>query len=136
MADLSITAGNVLKQANTMVVTGLAGETITRGMAVYKESTTNYIKKANAAAANTSTVVGIALNDAGLDQPISYATSGQIKPGATLTLGERYFLSDAAAGGICPSADVGSGSYVSYLGTAISTTILNLNIDNSGVAVA
>lgn len=136
MADLSITAGNVLKQTNTSVSNGLAGETITRGMAIYRESTTGYMKKANAAAANTATVAGIALNDAGLDQPIAYATAGQLRVGVTLTLGERYFLSDAAAGGICPSADVGSGSYVSYLGTAISTTILNLNIDNSGVAVA
>jgi hypothetical protein len=60
--------------------------------------------------------------------------SGPLTVGATMTAGVAYYLSDTA-GGICPVADLATGEYPSVLGIATSTTVLNVNIQTSGVAL-
>jgi hypothetical protein len=50
-----------------------------------------------------------------------------------MTAGKLYVVS-ATAGGIAPSADLTTGWRTSLLGIAISTTILDMYIINSGIA--
>lgn len=135
MADISITAANVVKGANAVTESGIAGETILAGQAVYRSSTTGKYMKAdsNSATAEARTARGIALNGASLDQPLQIQKSGDITIGGTLTANVGYFLSDTP-GGICPIADVGSGEYLCQIGLAKSTTVLALNIQATGAA--
>lgn len=113
----------------------VAGGTITAGMPVYKDAAdSNKYKAARANAAGTSTVAGIALNGASNGQPLMIQTSGNINLGATVAVGETYCLSDAVAGQIVPVGDIGSTDYVAVLGVATTTSIMPLNIINSGVA--
>lgn len=135
MADLTITAANVVKGSNAVVENGHAGETITAGQAVYLDTTTMkyMLADANAAGAAARQVRGIALNGASNNQPLAIQRSGDITIGATLTGGTTYYLSDTP-GGICPLADVGSGEYFHIIGIAKSTSVLGLSFAYSGVA--
>lgn len=141
MADLSITAANVVPGSNADTVVGTAGETITAGMVVYKSSTTNKWMKAdnNAATAEArgsdTSNVGVALTGSSLNQPLVVQKSGDITIGATVTAGTAYYLSDTA-GGIIPVADIDTaGMYYVLLGLAKSTTVLALDIQYPDVAV-
>lgn len=135
MADLTITAANVVAGADASTVNGTAGETITAGKAVYKSATTNkwMLADADSATADARTADGVALNGASLNQPIAVQTGGDITIGATLTPGVAYYLS-GTAGGICPVADIGTGEYVCLIGLAKSASVLDVSIQAPGVA--
>jgi hypothetical protein len=135
MADLTITAASVVAADNAVKESGLAGETITAGKAVYKSPTTKkwMLADSNSATAAAKTAGGIALNGASLNQPLTVIKAGDLTIGATLTAGAGYFLSDTA-GGVCPDADVGSGENVCQLGIAKSTTVLSVKIVAPGVS--
>lgn len=136
MADLSITAANVVADSTASRVTGTAGETIAAGKAVYKSSTTNkwMLADSNSATVEARRATGIALCGASLNQPVTVLTNGLVTIGATLTAGLAYYLSDTP-GGICPVADIGSGEYVCLLGLATTTAILNVGIQFPNVAL-
>ena len=135
MADLTITAASVLAGATSAKSSGVAGEAITAGKAVYLSATKKWmLADSNSATAAARKAGGIALNGAALDQPIDVQTSGDITLGAVLTAGTAYYLSDTP-GGICPLADVGSGEYVCLLGLAKSTTVLALDVQYPNVAL-
>lgn len=136
MADLTITAANVVAGADAARESGTAGETIAAGKAVYFSSTTKkwMLADSNSATAEARKATAIALNGASLNQPITVHKSGDITIGATLTAGTAYYLSDTP-GGICPLADVGSGEYVCLLGLAKSTSVLAVNIQYPNVAL-
>lgn len=135
MADLSVTAANTVTVSG-VTESGLAGETITAGQAVYLDTSSGkYLKSdADSATAAARGVRGIALNGASLNQPLAVQRSGDITLGATLTANTAYYLSGATAGGICPLADVGTGEYMVLIGIAKSTTVLSLGILATGVA--
>lgn len=136
MTDISITAANVLKGAGAVTEEGIAGATITAGQVVYRDSSDQKYKlaDANGASAAIRTPRGIALHGASDGQPlIIQRMSGEITIGATLTAGVTYYLS-SDPGGICPLADVGSGEYFVIVGIAKSTTVLVLGGLYSGVA--
>lgn len=136
MADLTITAANVIPGANATLVQGRAGETIAAGKAVYLDDTAKKWKLAdsNSATVGANKAGGIAVNGASLNQPITVQTAGDITIGATLVAGSEYLLSETA-GGIQPRADLGSGENVCSLGLAKSTTVLALNIQSPGVVI-
>ena len=135
MADLTITAASVVQGALARTEVGIAGETITAGMAVYKASTGLWMKAdSNSATAEARAATAIALTGSSLNQPIVVQTSGTITIGATMTAGIQYYLSDTA-GGICPVADIGSGEYVDLVGLSTSTTVMTLNFKYSGVSL-
>jgi hypothetical protein len=136
MADLVITAANVVAGSNANFDTGLAGETITAGQPVYRDTTTQKWMKAdsNSATSAARQPKGIALNGASLNQPLKVQTLGDITIGAAITAGTSYYLSDTP-GGICPFADVGSGEYVCVIGVAKSTTVLMLLFAYPNVAL-
>jgi hypothetical protein len=136
MADLVITPGSVIAGANATKIQGIAGETISAGQAIARDSVTRKLLKAdnNAANADLRTPIGIALHGASLDQPLMIQTEGDINLGAALTVGVPYFLGDAP-GGICPLADLTSGEFVTLLGIASSAANLKMKIVLSGAAV-
>lgn len=136
MADLTITAANVVKGSGSNVDYGIAGAAVIAGQAVYKDATTGKYLLAddNSATAAARIPAGIALNGAAINQPLVVHKSGQLTLGATLTPGVAYYLSDTP-GGICPVADLAAGEYSSIIGIAKSASVLDVNISSSGVSL-
>ena len=139
MADLSITAASVVAGNGAPTKTGTAGATIAAGEVVYLDTATTgkwQLADSDAASAEArgqTANVGIALNSAAANQPIVVQTGGTVTLGAVLTAGTAYYLSDTP-GKICPLADVTGGDYYVLLGLAASTSVLNLDVQYSGVA--
>lgn len=136
MADLSITAANVIAGDGADVEYGTAGAAITAGQQVYRDDDNRryLLADSNSATPAARRSRGTALNGAANGQPLAIAKSGPVTIGATLTAGVTYYLSDTP-GGICPVADVGSGEYPCVIGMAASTSVLNINIQSSSVAL-
>lgn len=133
MADISITAANVLPGPGAVVEDGAAGETIAAGKAVYKDATGNWmLADADSAVALARDAKAISLNGASLGQPIKVQKGGEITLGG-MTAGVTYYLS-GAPGGICPIGDVGTGEYFDIIGIAKSTTNMKLAFCYSGVS--
>jgi hypothetical protein len=125
MADLSLTAANVIMSAAGKKSDGIAGEAITAGDVLYKDSAdSNKLKLADANAAGKRGVVGIALNDAATGQTVSYCISDSaLAIGATVSIGYIAILS-GTAGAIAPAADAAAGMEVVILGVGVSTTAI------------
>lgn len=136
MADLIITASAVVKSTGAQTATGTAGVAISAGQVLYNDAATNTLKLADAdLSAAASTVVGIALDNAAANQPVTYITAGNLTLNAVLTAGKVYVLSATnTAGAIAPIADLASGWFTSILGYATNTTNLVISILNSGTA--
>ncbi len=136
MADLTITAANVIAGSNSSVVNGTLGATVTAGQVMYQDAADSRWKLAdnNSATAAIRIPQGIALNGGGSGQPVRVLLSGDITIGATMTAGVAYYLGDTP-GGICPVADLASGEYPAIIGIATSTTVLKVNITASGVSL-
>lgn len=133
MADLSITAANVVAGANAVTRRGVAGATITAGQVVQINSETGRYILSDADAAGTGSVreFHIALNGCANGQPITVLRSGDVTIGATVAGGTSYYLSPNP-GGIAPRADVLTGDVVVFLGVAKSATVLSFQPVNSG----
>jgi len=136
MADLSITAADVVADSEATLGSGTSGATITAGQAIYEDSSDSYkLKLADCDnTSTTATVKGIALNGASSGQPVDYITQGDLDLGATLTVGEIYVLS-GTAGGICPEADLATDDYVSIIGIATAADNISVKLHNSGAQV-
>lgn len=121
MADITVTAANVLKTAAT-IGSGTAGEAITAGQPVYLKASDSKLYKAQAdGTAEEVAAVGIALHGAGANQPLSYAGNGStLNIGGTTAKAITYCVS-AAAGGIAPMGDLTSGQRICELGHASAT---------------
>lgn len=133
MADLtSITA--VRPTANTTFTRVQYGATIAVGQPIVKSGTTYVLADANASAA-LAAAEGIAITPGVSGGYGLMATGGSIiLVGTTMVVGETYLASDTA-GGIMPNSDRSTGDYVTKLGTASTTTQLDLSIVATGVAV-
>ncbi|MDB5620512.1 hypothetical protein [Tardiphaga sp.] len=134
MVDLTITATNVLAGGNATTETGKAGVAITAGQVVYKEAATGTFKLADcdSATAEVKVPYGIALNGAGVGQPVVVATGGDVTLGAVLTAGLPVYLSETP-GGMRLTPD--TGDYVAMLGIAKTTSILAIRIIIPGVTL-
>jgi hypothetical protein len=135
MADISVTAVNVALAtggSNATRKNVTYGEAVTQGQSVYLKSDGKWWKAdSNATESAGSAGVGVALTKGSADDPGIVITGGLMNLGATLTAGAPYFVS-SAAGGICPAADLSSTEYTTYLGSAISSSIINLGPHYSG----
>lgn len=134
MANLTITAANIVPATGYGFVDIVAGEALTRGQPCYELSTDGKAYVADANAVAKITVRGIALSDAAANQPTRLLTSGNLGFGAILTVGTAYYLS-ATVGLICLFTDLVATDYVSFLGIATTTGNLRVQILNSGVAI-
>lgn len=137
MADLSITAANVIAASTARRKSGVAGATITAGQIVHISPTTGryILSDADAAGIGDVTEFAIALHGAADGQPLQVSTGGDITLGAVMTAGTSYYLSPVA-GGIAPRADILTGDNVILLGVAKSTSVLALKPIISGVTLA
>lgn len=135
MADLTQTPANVASGSGASTQTRNAAAAITAGDAVYVDSSGTLSLCENDQTATEAACAGIALNDAAAGQPVVYQVSGQINIGATLTAGEVYVVG-GAAGAIAPVADVVATEYMTIIGVAISTSLIEMGILPSGVASA
>lgn len=132
MADVTVTAIEVLPASDTIYADGIAGATITAGQTIYLDSATNTIKLADANASSaTADMKGIAMHGAASGQPVRYAAGGSIDPGFTVGVGTVYVLS-ATAGGIAPVADLATGLYPVIVGVGTSASNLKLSLFKGG----
>ena len=112
------------------------GDAITIGQPVYIIAA-DTVDLALADAKATSGVIGLVL-DASIDSSVvgTILTDGiltstdwtAVVGAATLTVGSVYFLSDTVAGTLTTTATTTAGSFVTRVGTAISTTTLEVTI--------
>lgn len=121
MADLTITAVSVVPGADASIQYGIAGETITAGQSVYTKSADGRLWKAQCdGTTEEATCAGVSLNGGAAGQTIGYVSGGTMTIGATTAKTTTYMVS-AAAGGICPQADLVSTNKVSIVGYATDT---------------
>jgi len=120
MADLSgITA--VRPTANTQFRLVQYGGTVSVGQPLAQSSSKFVAADANASLA-LAAAEGIAMTPGVTDSYGIMATGGPIIfVGTTMVVGETYLVSPTA-GGIMPNVDRATGSYVTRLGTASTTT--------------
>lgn len=129
--DLTVTAANVERYADgAVVLTHLAGETITAGQAVFRDADTGSatygkILKTDANDGTRQFLSGISLNGAAAGQPVAYQTAGDIDVGATLAIGTIYVAS-ATQGGMAPHGDLVTGWKLLVIGAAVATDKLRL----------
>jgi len=132
MADLSITAANVVGVSSIRTEKVTAGETITAGQAIYKDAgDDNKAKLTDADASDAASVCdGIATHAALDEQPLVIQTQGVINVGATLVVGEVYMAS-GTAGKIAPHGDFTTGDRATIIGIAETAANLRLHIRSS-----
>lgn len=132
MADLTITAANIIPVAGYLFKDALSAAALTQGQSVYLDSNNKWaLADADASATATGTV-GITLSEAtAANQPVRAIVSGDLGFGAILTDGQIYVVS-TTAGGIAPYSDLGAGDFVTILGVASSTSNLKVHIFASG----
>jgi hypothetical protein len=137
MADLSITAANVVPGVGAKIRNGTAGAAVTAGQVVYLDPADSRFKLADCdnASATVRNAYGIALHAAAIGQPLAVQYAGELTMGATLAAGVAYYLSPNA-GGIAPVADIASGDHTVIIGMAKTTAIMTVGIRASGAALA
>ena len=136
MADLVITATNVVAGEGAEIVNGAFGATVTAGQLVYRDEADGdkfKLYDADSATAAARELFGVALNSGSTNQRASIQRGGTISIGATVAVGRIYVGSDTP-GGIAPSVDLDAGDFVSIVGIGISVSQIRLAINNSGVA--
>ena len=136
MADIAITPANVVAGANAKTRQGTAGATVAAGQTVYKDPTDQKYKLADCDSATPAVrrTTGIALHASANNQPLLVHYEGPLTIGAVLTPGVAYYLSPNP-GGICPVADLSTGDYPTIIGLAISASVLDVKLHESGVAL-
>lgn len=136
MVDLSITAANVRRTGGASPMQVRAGATITRGQAVYLNTSTGLYEVADADLTGTAEVAGIALTDGNANGDMLIAGPGTVvNIGATTIAGTIYVLS-TTGGGIAPWADLITGDFVCVLFIGTGSATVELIIKRSSVARA
>jgi hypothetical protein len=130
---LTITAANVAPSSvGSQPSVYLAGEIITAGMPVHLSAVGTVMKGYTSGTAGTAdNIVGIALNSAASGGFVNVIRTGDFVVGSAITKGEVYYLGETA-GTVDLFADL-SGTYVTPLFRAVSTTVARLEISNFGV---
>ena len=124
-----------LTAADTIVDSGEQNTIIANVAIVAGQPIANVATKGELAA-NTSAAladcIGIATNDAAIDQRVNYLPAGQLQLTAgQLALGKAYYV--GAAGGIIETSELITNDFVTFLGICKATDVLTVNRDVSGV---
>ncbi len=130
MANLSSTAANVRRGANSTPRRGVAGATIAPCDVIYLDPGDQTLKLADANSGAAGDAIrkfrGIAVNGASSGQDVDYVSADDdFTPGATLVPGTPYFMS-STPGKLCELADLAAGATVTFVGIAKSTTKLRV----------
>jgi hypothetical protein len=132
MADLSVTAGSVTYTSGETGAANAAA-TITAGQVIYINASSLAALAQADGTALEATIAGVALNGGSTGQRITYAKNGAIiNIGATLVLGDIYCAS-VTAGAAGRIEELASTNYISVLGYPLSTSLLQLDIVNTGL---
>ena len=134
MADLTITAASVVAATDASLGSGISGGTITQGMPIYLNTSTNKYELCDADFQDRSVCAGISLNVASDTQPVDFIKSGTltIPSSPNITVGLQYYVSGFA--GNINEATPSSGNYVTSLGIGLTTSSMIVSITVSGVA--
>lgn len=136
MADIVITAANVLASSSATRVIGTAGATITAGQSLYVDTAdSNKLKLADSDGTSPANVfAGISLHASLANQPIIYVTADpSFTFGGTVLAGDTVWLADTAGGVTKTFSDLEAGDTIVCLGVALTTTTMNLNPTVGGV---
>ncbi len=138
MSNISQSAASVVKGTGATLYSPIpyAAEAITAGMPFYVKVSDGLVYKSQSdGTAEEAGVHGIALNSAGIGQPVVGQNGGSINLGGTLVAATTYGVSDTA-GAICPVADFGSGKRCTIIGVATSTSLLTIAVNNTGILIS
>ena len=137
MANLSITAANVIPSEGAVISSGTVGGTavtVVAGNLLYKHTDGTLLLATNATAVGAA-VVGMALGGAGTGQVVRYVSEDpDLTLGATATVGDPIYLTTAGGCSIL-TADLDIGEFVTFLGiTTVANSKVNFKIVASGFA--
>lgn len=143
MADISVTAASVALGSQTTPTRVVQyGEAVTQGQPVYRNTTDGKWYRCDANDTATKAVVGgIAITPGATDAygiialPGTSAGQSIVNLGATLAVGMTYAIS-TTVGGIRPITDAGSTEFVSTIGVATTTALLDFQVTVATVARA
>lgn len=136
MADLTITATNVVAVSGTTAKKICGATAVTQGQVVFEDtSDSNKVKISDANNTSLAQVNGVCLTSSAPGQPAVYLANGGVLGGlAGVTAGTTYCLS-ATAGNICPQADLTTNDRVIRLGYGLTTATIKLDIADTGVVL-
>jgi len=142
MANISQTAANVAVGASTTPTRLVQfGEAVTQGQPLYQHTNGKYYQcDANDGVAKALAAV-IALTPGAIDGygivalPSSTPGRSLVNLGTTLAISTAYAVS-ATKGAIAPLSDIGSGEFVTVLGVATTTALLDFQPSISNTAKA
>lgn len=93
MADISITAASFVPNADAVLLTGVAGGTLTRGMPVYYDAASNTYKQLDVTNTSKDTMAGLCCDDVAVGQPVIIMRSGTCTLGGTVSSGDTVWCS-------------------------------------------
>ena len=134
MADVAGITDVKPATTNTVSRHVVYGSTVVPGNLLYLDTTDNKYKLADADVSETTAgASAIAVTPGSdTDNGIVITSGSVILVGATLTIGGAYVVS-ATAGAIAPEADLTTNDYVTRIGTAATTTRLDLTFTATGI---
>jgi hypothetical protein len=137
MAALTITTTQVLIGTGGNITTRNAAVAITAGQALYVDGNNQWALAAAGLTALEAAVAGIALNSAGVGQPVTACIAGPVTlgAGAAPAVGQVYAVG-ATAGAIVPYTDLIATNRVSLLGWGIAANALQVSFQLTGVQKA
>jgi len=143
MADISITAANVVPPANAKLTTVIVAETVTAGMLLYYNSANGLWYKADAltaikAGSGSVDSLRMAMGAATAGQPVAVLSPGQVVTlGAVLQQGRDYALSaTATSGALTLISNLVNTNYRTYIGYALTSSTLQYDPLPSGIVLA
>lgn len=110
-------------------VTANANGAITAKDLCYMEAA-GTIARATAAVSGFATI-GFAQTTVSTGNPVVMQLEGKITGLTGLTVGARYYLSSTTPGGLVATPVTGTGKLHQFVGTAVSTTVLNFEPDDA-----
>lgn len=125
LLDASLMPSGIVADQDTANANG----TISARDLVYKEAAGTIARASAAAAGNQA--MGWATSSVTTGQPVVMQLEGKITGLTGLTAGARYYLSDSTPGGLTATPVTGSGKLSQYVGSALSTTVLNFEPDDA-----
>lgn len=141
MAAIAVTATSVVPSGSTytkQVVTW--GTTVTAGQVVYQKVSSGSLwwpaqADGTQEESGYGVTMGYAMSGGSVNQLGVILTSGTVTCGGTVAAGEVYFV-HGTAGSFGVRSELASTNYVTTIGQATTTAIINIAFNASGVALA